>query len=192
MLGPLLFVRVLSNIFCFTKKIITVKEIPKKSFHKKKILLNVNLKNVVKQKDAQGPYLLAQTKFQLEKNQNWRFGIHIEKIAFIHFRDPKKRFFFQFRILRSVSTCSLFLLQTLVKCDSISVHPTLQPVMWIRMSLIRIRILDRNREKKRILHRIRILFLCKVAMILADVLLPGSGRLWVHITAINEINPGVY
>ena len=60
-------------------------------------------------KDAQESYY-AQKKFQQEK-------IKIEGVAFIskkylksHGRDPKKRFF-QFRILRSVSVCSLYLLQ---------------------------------------------------------------------------------
>ena len=64
-------------------------------------------------KDTQGSYYWAQKKFQQEK-------IKIEGVAFIskkylksHFRDPKKPFF-QFRILRSVSICSLYLLQTVV------------------------------------------------------------------------------
>ena len=53
------------------------------------------------------------------KNFNQK-KIKIEGVAFIskgylksHFRDQKKRFF-QFRILRSVSICSLYLLQTVV------------------------------------------------------------------------------
>ena len=53
------------------------------------------------------------------KNFNQK-KIKIEGVAFIskkylksHFRDPKKRFF-QFRILRSVFICSLYLLQTVV------------------------------------------------------------------------------
>ena len=77
-------------------------------------LLNMNLKNAVKQKRCTRVILLG------EKNQFQQEKIKIEGVAFIskkylksHFRDPKKRFF-QFHILRSVSTCSLYLLQTLV------------------------------------------------------------------------------
>ena len=73
MLGPILFVYrgvivkffVLQKNFCNSKK-----KIQKSLFTKKNFLLNMNLKNVVKKKDAQGSYYGAQKKFQPEKNQN--------------------------------------------------------------------------------------------------------------------------
>ena len=79
MLGPLPFVyrgfSVLS--FILQKKNCNSKKNSKKVFFtKKNFLLNVNLKNVVKKKDALGSYYWAQKKFQQEKNK-------IESVAFI-------------------------------------------------------------------------------------------------------------
>ena len=101
--------------FCFTKKnLLTVKKISKKAFFAKKTFYWTWIwKMLLSKKDGQGSYYWAQKKFQQEK-------IKIEGVAFIskkylksHFRNPKKRVF-QFRILRSVSVCSLYLLQTVV------------------------------------------------------------------------------
>ena len=62
------------------------------------------------------------------KNVNQK-KFKIEGVAFIskkqlksHLPYQKKRLF-QFRILRSVSTCSIYLLQALVQFEQISVHP---------------------------------------------------------------------
>ena len=68
MLGPLLFVKkgVLSNIFFYKKKLY-IKKIPKKSFSQKKFLLDVNLKNVVKQKRCIKAILVG-----AEKNSTWK------------------------------------------------------------------------------------------------------------------------
>ena len=113
MLGPLLF----DNRGAIVKKKNLQKKIfnskkknSKKAFFAKKTFYWTWIwKMLWSKKDAQGSYY-AQKKFQQEK-------IKIEGVAFIskkylksHGRDPKKRFF-QFRILRSVSVCSLYLLQ---------------------------------------------------------------------------------
>ena len=118
MLGPLLFVYkgVTVKFFVLQKKNFcnSKKKFQKSLFHKKIFLLNMNLKNVVKQKDAQGSYYWAQKKFQPEKKIKLKvWHSYKKKNLKSHFRDPKKRFF-QFRILRSVFICSLYLLQTLV------------------------------------------------------------------------------
>jgi len=112
MLGPLLFDNrgAIVKKKIYKKKFLTVKKIYKKAFFAKKTFYWTWIwKMLWSKKDAQGSYY-AQKKFQQEK-------IKIEGVAFIskkylksHGRDPKKRFF-QFRILRSVSVCSLYLLQ---------------------------------------------------------------------------------
>ena len=97
--------------FVLQKKILTVKKIPQKSLlQKKNFLLNMNCKNVVKQKKLHKGHITGRQK-KKSKLKVW----HSFKKKYLksHFRDPKKRFF-QFRILRSVSVCSLYLLQTVV------------------------------------------------------------------------------
>ena len=117
MLGPLLFDnrRAIVKIFVWQKKILTVKRISKKAFFAKKELFTEHEfeKCCEAKKMHKGHITGCKKKIQQEK-------IKIEGVAFIsekylksHFRDPKKRFF-QFRILRSVSVCSLYLLQTVV------------------------------------------------------------------------------
>ena len=115
-----------SKKICFTKKnIVTVKKNPKKPFSQKNFLLNMNLKNVVKQKRCTRVTHITwrRKNFNQKKKQNCSVAFISKKYLKAHFRDPKKHFF-QYRILRSVSICSLYLLQTVVKFDQISVHPT--------------------------------------------------------------------
>ena len=105
MLGPLLFVY---------RWDIIKKKSKKKPFSQKKMFTEHEFEKCCEaKKDAQGSYYWGQKNFNQKK-------IKIEGMVFIskkypksHFRDPKKRFF-QFRILRSVSICSLYLLRTVV------------------------------------------------------------------------------
>ena len=53
----------------------------------------MNLKNVVKQKRCTRVIFLGAEKISTIKNQNWRCGIHIEKIPQITLQGPKKAFF---------------------------------------------------------------------------------------------------
>ena len=79
MLGPLLFDKrgaIVKKQIITKKKFNSKKNFQKSLFRKNFFLLNMNLKNVVKQKDAQGSYYW-QKKFQQEK-------IKIEGVAFIH------------------------------------------------------------------------------------------------------------
>ena len=113
MLGPLLFVYkgclsmffVLQILFCNSKKI------PKNIFHKK-CLLNVNLKNVVKQKICTREYTGRRQNFNQRKSKLKVLHSYRKKSLNHTSETPKKSFFFQFRSLRSVSTLSLYLLQT--------------------------------------------------------------------------------
>ena len=77
-------------------------------FFTKKI---VNLKNIVKQKRYTRALLVGAEKMSIKKS----------KLKVWH---SYRNLFFHFRILRSVSTCSLYLLQTLPWFDQISVHPS--------------------------------------------------------------------
>ena len=75
MLGPLLFDNrgaIVNKIVLQKKKFLTVtKKIPKKPFSQKKtFLLNMNLKNVVKQKRCTRVILLGAEKISTRKNQN--------------------------------------------------------------------------------------------------------------------------
>ena len=110
MLGSLLFVYrgVIVKKNCFPKKdFVTVEKNSKKAFHKKKLFTEHEFEKCCEAKKMnKGHITRRRKKFQPEK-------IKIEGMAFIskkylksNFRDPKKRFF-QFRILRSVSICSL-------------------------------------------------------------------------------------
>ena len=69
-------------------------------------------------------HVTGRRKFQPEKIKIEGVAIISKKYLKSHFRDPKNRFF-QFRILRSVSICSLYLLQSVVWFDQISLHPTI-------------------------------------------------------------------
>ena len=72
MLGPLLFDNrgAIVKKIVLQKKILTVKKIPKKPFSQKNFLLNMNLKNVVKQKRCTRVILLGAEKISTRKNQN--------------------------------------------------------------------------------------------------------------------------
>ena len=118
MLGPLLFANrgAIVKKFVLQKKIFNSKKKFQKSlfFAKKNFLLNMNLKNVVSQKRWTRVILLGAEKNSTRKKSKLKVW-HSFKKKYLksHFRDPKKRFF-QFRILRSVSVCSLYLLQTVL------------------------------------------------------------------------------
>ena len=73
MLGSLLFDNrgAIVKKIVLQKKILTVKKkFPKKLFRKKNILLNMNLKNVVRQKRCTRVILLGAEKISTRKNQN--------------------------------------------------------------------------------------------------------------------------
>ena len=61
-----------------------------------------------------------------KKKSKFRVWHSFRKNTLNHTAGTQKSVFFQFRILRSVSVCSLYLLQTKQKFDQISVHPTVQ------------------------------------------------------------------
>ena len=118
MFGPLLFANrgAIVKKFVFQKKNFnSKKKISKKAFFaKKKLFTEHEFEKCCEAKKMHKGHITGRRKFQQEK-------IKIEGVAFIskkylksHFRDPKFFSFFQFRILRSVSVCSLYLLQTLV------------------------------------------------------------------------------
>ena len=117
MLGPLLFDNrgaIVKKFVLPKKKFLTVKKIPKKPFSQKKLFTEHEFEKCCEAKKMHKGHITGR-----RKNFNKK-KIKIEGVAFIskkylksHFRDPKKRFF-QFRILRSVSVCSLYLLQTVV------------------------------------------------------------------------------
>ena len=98
----------LQNVGSLTFCIVIVKKI----VYKKKLFTEHELEKCCEAKNMHKGHIIGRRKnFNQKKNK-------IEGVAFIskkylksHFRDPKKRYF-QFRILRSVSLCSLYLLQT--------------------------------------------------------------------------------
>ena len=104
-----------SKTICFTKKkFLTVKKNPKTPFSQKKLFTEHEFEKCCESKKMHKGHITGH-----RKNFNKK-KIKIECVAFIskkylksHFRDPKK-LFFQFSILRSVSICSLYLLQTVV------------------------------------------------------------------------------
>ena len=105
MLGPYTFCiqGVLSNKFCFTF-FLTVKKIKKGFFSKKNFLLDVNLKDVVKQKQVLRAILVGTEKCQPEITE-LKVGIHIARKKSLNhtFETQKSIFlFFQFRILSRV------------------------------------------------------------------------------------------
>ena len=100
--------------FVLQKKNSNSKKKPKKAFFTKKLFTEHEFEKCCEAKKMHKGHITGR-----RKNFNQK-KIKIEGVAFIskkylksHFRDPKKRFF-QFRILRSVSICSLYLLQTVV------------------------------------------------------------------------------
>ena len=117
MLGPLLFDNrgaIVKNFVLQKNKFNSKKKFQKSLFRKKKLFTEHEFEKCCEAKKMHKGHITGR-----RKNFNKK-KIKIEGVAFIskkylksHFRDPKKRFF-QFRILRSVSICSLYLLQTVV------------------------------------------------------------------------------
>ena len=117
MLGPLLFDNrgAIGKNVVLKKKNLTVKnKFPKMPFPPKKLFTEHEFEKCREAKKMDKGHITGR-----RKNFNKK-KIKMEGVTFIskkylnsHFRDPKKRFF-QFRILRSVSICSLYLLQTVV------------------------------------------------------------------------------
>ena len=91
MLGPLLFVYrwdIVKNFVSQKKNFVTVKKIPKKTFS----FYWTWIWKCCKAKKMHKGYW-GQKKFQPEKNQNWRCGIHIEKNTLNHTSETQKSVF---------------------------------------------------------------------------------------------------
>ena len=71
-----------------------------------KNILNEDLKNGCKAKKTQGSYYWAQKNLN-QKKSNLKVWHLYRKNSFNHTSETQKSVFFQFRILRSVTTCSL-------------------------------------------------------------------------------------
>ena len=84
--------------------------------------MNVILKNVVKQKRCTRAILVGAEKNFNQKKSKLKVWLSSRKNSLNHTSETPKKRFFQLFILRSISTCSLYLLQTLVQFDQISVH----------------------------------------------------------------------
>ena len=97
MLGPLLFDNkgAIVKMFVLQKKILTVKEnIKKKAFFaKKNLLLNMNLKNVVKQKRCTRVILLGAKKISTRKKSKLKVWHSFKKKTLNHTSGTQKRFF---------------------------------------------------------------------------------------------------
>ena len=96
-------------MFCFTKKNV------KKSFSQKKLFTEREFEKCCEAKKMHKGHITGhRTNFNQKKIKIEGMAFISKKIAEITLPRPKKEFFFQFRILRCVSICSLYLLKTLV------------------------------------------------------------------------------